>query len=155
MFTQCGLDPGQSFLSFFSFSCCRPLLPWCFQPSTTALLSISYVRHRSDVLLSLTHSIAATVQVLNFTVCGGTFIPSVPALLGVYCAIPRFLISFALLILAVVRTLKQSVEMYNATRQWQPNQYIKIFVRDGIFYFFVYVSFILLPGSKAKLGILL
>jgi len=79
--------------------------------------------------------IPTTVQVLNFTICGGTFTPSVPVLLGVYCAIPRFLVSVTLLILAVTRTLRQLVDMYKATKQWQPNRYMNLFTRDGIFYF--------------------
>jgi len=81
--------------------------------------------------------VATTVQILNVTICGGSFIPSVPVLLGVYNAIPRFLISAVLLILAVSRTLKQSVDMYKATKQWQLNQYVNLFVRDGIFYFII------------------
>ena len=30
--------------------------------------------------------------------------------------------------------------MYKATKEWQPNHYMQLFVRDGILYFVVYVS---------------
>jgi hypothetical protein len=30
--------------------------------------------------------------------------------------------------------------MYRATKEWQPNHYMQLFVKDGILYFFVYVS---------------
>ena len=45
-----------------------------------------------------------------------------------------------LLILAVISTLMESVALYKATKQWQPNHYMQLFVRDGILYFFAYVS---------------
>ena len=72
-------------------------------------------------------------------------------LLGVYCAIPRFALSALLLILAISRTLKQLVDMYNATKQWQPNRYMNQFMRDGIFYFFMYVTSISFSNLKLTL----
>ena len=30
--------------------------------------------------------------------------------------------------------------MYKATKKWQPNQYMQLFVKDGILYFLSYVS---------------
>ena len=36
--------------------------------------------------------------------------------------------------------MKESVEMYEATKQWQPNRYMQQFVRDGIIYFLMYVT---------------
>jgi hypothetical protein len=45
-----------------------------------------------------------------------------------------------LLILALMSTLKESVAMYKATKQWQPNHYIQLFAKDGILYFVAYVS---------------
>ena len=50
-----------------------------------------------------------------------------------------------LLILALVRTVKGSVGMYKATKQWQPNRYMKLLAKDGILYFFVYVDFFFYP----------
>lgn len=114
------------------------VLPAIYNSSPIYFIRTSY--HPDVICLLLIHSIATTVQVLNFTVCSGSFVPSVPVLLGVYCAIPRFLVGATLLILAVARTLKQSVDMYNATKRWQPNRYVKLFVRDGIFYFLVYIA---------------
>ena len=45
-----------------------------------------------------------------------------------------------LLILAVTQTLKQLVNMYKVTKQWQLNQYMERLVRDGLIYFLVYVA---------------
>ncbi|KAI9456196.1 hypothetical protein HD554DRAFT_2078122 [Boletus coccyginus] len=61
---------------------------------------------------------------------------NVPPNLTVYFMIPRFVLSVVLLVLALAQTLKQSVEMYKATEQWQPNRYMQLLVRDGIIYFF-------------------
>ena len=30
--------------------------------------------------------------------------------------------------------------MYKATKQWQPNHYMQLFMKDGILYFVAYVS---------------
>ena len=57
----------------------------------------------------------------------------------VYAAIPRFILGATLLILAVTQTLKQSVTMYKATKQWQPNRYMERLMGDGILYFLAYV----------------
>ena len=51
----------------------------------------------------------------------------------------QFVLSVMLLILAVIQTFKQSVQMYRATKQWQPNQYMQQLTADGILYFLVYV----------------
>ena len=59
----------------------------------------------------------------------------------IYDEILRFVLSVTLLTLAVIQTLKQSVEMYKATKQWQPNQYMQQLTADGILYFLVYVPF--------------
>lgn len=57
-----------------------------------------------------------------------------------YQVIPRFTLGAMLLILAVTQTLKQSVTMYKATKQWQLNRYMEQFMKDGVLYFLVYVS---------------
>ncbi|KAF8120490.1 hypothetical protein EV363DRAFT_91134 [Boletus edulis] len=56
-------------------------------------------------------------------------------------ATPRVVLAAALVIFAVSQTLKQSFEMYKATKQWQPNRYMQKLVGDGILYFFVYVLY--------------
>ena len=52
----------------------------------------------------------------------------------------RLVLGVMLLILAVISTLKDSVVMYKATKQWQPNHYMQLLTKDGILYFLVYVS---------------
>ena len=93
---------------------------------------------------------ASLLQVLDFTLCNGTF-GGVPDRLGLYAALPRFALSGMLLVLAVTRTLKQLVDMYGATKQWQPNRYISQFARDGIYYFIVYVSPVWYTTPRSKL----
>lgn len=58
-----------------------------------------------------------------------------------YATIPRFVLSGVLLILAVTQTVKQSIGMYKATKQWLPNKYMQQLTSDGILYFLVYVCF--------------
>ena len=82
---------------------------------------------------------ATIVQVgTYYSVCDAVAINTLPHF-HLYNAIPRFVLGVALLVLAVIPTLKQSVGMYKATGQWQTNKYMKQLVREGILYFVVYV----------------
>ncbi|KAF8122298.1 hypothetical protein EV363DRAFT_1301244 [Boletus edulis] len=60
---------------------------------------------------------------------------------SVYYLAIRLALSALLAILAVFQALKQSLEMYKATKQWQPNRYMQKLVKDGILYFIVNVLF--------------
>ena len=51
----------------------------------------------------------------------------------------RLMLGAMLLTLAVSSTLKESVMMYKATKKWQPNHYMQLFVKDGILYFLSYI----------------
>ena len=76
--------------------------------------------------------------VIDFSYCYGSLI-NVPSQLHLYAALPRFILSATLLILAVTQTLRESVHMYQATKQWQPNRYMQQLAKDGVLYFLVYV----------------
>ena len=81
------------------------------------------------------------VQVIDFSFCDGSFSnPSLAShlLLGIISL--RIALSVMLVILAVIPTLKELVVMYKASKKWQPNHYMQLFVKDGILYFVVYVS---------------
>ena len=54
-------------------------------------------------------------------------------------AILRIIFGVMLLVLAFASTLKQSIMLYKATKKWQPNHYMQLFVKDGILYFLAYV----------------
>jgi hypothetical protein len=94
--------------------------------------------HSGGLFLLPFLSLVSVVQVVNFSLCSVTFI-NASLLLNLYIAIPRFVLGATLLVLAVIQALKQLVEMYKATKQWQLNQCIQQLVRDGILYFLMYV----------------
>ena len=48
----------------------------------------------------------------------------------------------AVCILGIVQFVIQSRQMYRVTRQWQPNRYMVLLVREGILYFFAYAPFL-------------
>ncbi|KAF8424401.1 hypothetical protein L210DRAFT_680165 [Boletus edulis BED1] len=87
-----------------------------------------------------THFPVTVAQVLDFSFCKLSYI-NTPSTLFVYRIAPRFVLSAALVIFAVSQTLKQSFEMYKATKQWQPNRYMQKLVGDGIIYFIVNVLY--------------
>ena len=45
----------------------------------------------------------------------------------------------AVCMLALLQFVKQSIQMYRVTKQWQLNRYMSLLVREGILYFLVYV----------------
>ena len=47
--------------------------------------------------------------------------------------------SGAVCTLAIVQFVRQSLQMYRATKQWRPNQYMSLLVKQGILYFLAYV----------------
>ncbi|KAF8122272.1 hypothetical protein EV363DRAFT_1555210 [Boletus edulis] len=83
-----------------------------------------------------THVSVTIVRILDFSVCSA----SVNNLsYTIYYVALRLVLSGLLVILAVFQTLKQSFEMYKATKQWQPNRYMRKLIKDGILYFVVNV----------------
>ncbi|KAF8124714.1 hypothetical protein EV363DRAFT_1435185 [Boletus edulis] len=42
--------------------------------------------------------------------------------------------------LAIIQFVRQSLQMYRVTKQWQLNQYMHLLVKQGVFYFLAYVS---------------
>ena len=78
------------------------------------------------------------VQVMDVTFCSISF-RKAPSHLVFGFPILRFVLGVMLLMLAVISTLKQSVAMYKATKQWQPNHYMQHLVKDGSLYFLAYV----------------
>ncbi|KAF8416684.1 hypothetical protein L210DRAFT_2520132 [Boletus edulis BED1] len=87
-----------------------------------------------------THLSVAIGQLASFTFCA-TSLTNVPLVFNMLKLVPRLALAAVLVILAVTQTLRQSVGMYKATKQWQLNRYMQLLVRDGIFYFVMNVLF--------------
>ena len=49
-------------------------------------------------------------------------------------------LGFLLFVLVIIPMFKELRAMYAVTKQFQLNRYMKLFVREGIMYFFVWVS---------------
>ncbi|KAN0080106.1 hypothetical protein V8E55_009672 [Tylopilus felleus] len=91
---------------------------------------------------SKTYSSVTTAQIGNFNTCA-FIINDITLLLTVHLVDGslRFVLSVALFMLAVIPTIKQSIDMFKVTKQWQPNKYMRQLVTDGILYFLLYVAF--------------
>jgi hypothetical protein len=88
--------------------------------------------------LLLPFPLVTVVQVIDLSFCNISLSNvSLQTLWGVTAL--RIILGVMLLILAVIPTLKGAVLMYKATKQWEPNHYMQLFVKDGILYFIVYV----------------
>jgi hypothetical protein len=103
-------------------------------PSFTGMYLLALFRFDTITLISCLVSVA---RVLDIPFC--TFSDNISPILNLYLSIPRFSLSFTLLVLSVISTLKESIQMYRETRQWKPNRYLQMIVKDGTIYFLGYV----------------
>ncbi|KAF8428922.1 hypothetical protein L210DRAFT_951277 [Boletus edulis BED1] len=84
-----------------------------------------------------TYLLTSVVQVDKFSFCNSFNVNLNTTLLLFGYLFPRYVLSAMLVVLAIIPTLKQAVEMHRATKQWQPNLYVRQLVKDGILYFLV------------------
>ncbi|KAF8126691.1 hypothetical protein EV363DRAFT_1347117 [Boletus edulis] len=109
------------------------LFIWVVQVVTTAVFNGIYNNPG-------TYSSVTIVQIVDFSFCNDSS-ANFPRILNALIVVPRLVLSSTLMILAAFQTLKQSVAMYKATKQWKPNHYMQQLVGDGILYFLVNVLF--------------
>ena len=153
MFTQCGVNQEQFSVSSCSSLGCKLSLASSLGPYTSIPIHTCHVcLGASKAHCILTLNFSSLVRVIQFPFFNSSAICDVfldpPQNITIYFFIPRFLLSALLLILALIQTIKESVEMYKATKWWQPNRYIKLLAKHGIIYFFTYVDCFLLPISR-------
>ena len=89
--------------------------------------------------LQLPFSPVTVVQVIDFSFCQG-LVSNTSFHLALAITTLGMILGIMLLMLAVITTFKESVVLYKVTKQWQPNRYMQLFVKDGILYFVAYVS---------------
>ena len=110
-------------------------------PNTSYLSGMSRDKLVVSVHLILPFPLVTIAQVQDFPDSSWcNIVLNVPPNLTICFMIPRLVLSVVLFILALTRTLKESVTMYKATKQWQPNRYMRLLMKDGIIYFFTYVD---------------
>jgi len=87
----------------------------------------------AKVVFGNPHDVKVTIYtLLDYSVCYGDF--TVPDRYMTYRMVTSSFLYVLLLVLAFVPTLKQSIAMYKQTKRWQPNQYMSLIVREGVFY---------------------
>ena len=94
------------------------------------------------------HIVAYTAQVLDFSYCVVQF--SFNALNGNILLINSAEIALGALmcLLVVIQFIRESLQMYKATKRFRLNHYMTLLVREGMIYFVVYVyvsSLVLFP----------
>ena len=132
-------DPGESLLSSFPSMYPRSSSLLQLQATTITLIPICRVcvaQFIEECMLTTTLAVS-TAQVLNVTVCNVTYTST--SRFGSYAFIPRFILAALTFILSLAQFVIQSRQTYRVTKQWQPNQYISLLVREGVLYFLAYV----------------
>ncbi|KAN0092667.1 hypothetical protein V8E55_003451, partial [Tylopilus felleus] len=82
-----------------------------------------------------------TVQILNISICVPQDSWTIWAKLAVVFQITHGAI---VCVLAVVQSVRQALQMYRATKQWQLDRYMNMLVTQGLLYFFAMFLFSLL-----------
>jgi hypothetical protein len=93
------------------------------------------------------HHKAATIQILDFSFC---VVEPTAQIWTKVATILQITHATAVCILALVQFVRQSLQMYRVTKQWQINQYIGLLVREGILYFLVYVPISSHPSTPSN-----
>ncbi|KAF8452911.1 hypothetical protein L210DRAFT_3499738 [Boletus edulis BED1] len=105
------------------------------------ILRVYSMWNRSRTILSILLFLYVTQTIITVVLDGIYDTPNTyVSAIQVYLVIPRLVLSAALVIFAVSQTLKQSFEIYKATKQWQPNRYMQKLVGDGILYFIAFTQ---------------
>ncbi|KAF8548551.1 hypothetical protein OG21DRAFT_748684 [Imleria badia] len=114
----------------------------------TALLGLFSLEIIATILTVAVHSdprndSAAAIQILNFSFC---VVQPTSVVWTKVATVLQIMHGGVVCILAIFQFMRQSLQMYRITKQWQVNQYMSLFVRQGIIYFFAMFLFSLLDG---------
>jgi len=78
-----------------------------------------------DATVTVTQVLDSSACIDMYTVMGPYF---------KYVVIYPTLFDLLLLVLALIPTMKESIAMYKATKRWQPNRYMSLIAKEGVFY---------------------
>ena len=118
-----------------------PYLIFCvifsIQHQPIGMWNMAFYRARYLLGLLLSQSPAAIAQVFGFSICSIQQGSSVwPETIGAV----QIALGTLMSLLVAIQFIIQSVQMYNATRQFQLSQYFNILAREGMIYFIAYVD---------------
>ncbi|KAF8548554.1 hypothetical protein OG21DRAFT_749816 [Imleria badia] len=89
----------------------------------------------------------AAIQILDFSFC--VVQPTSPIWRNI-ATILQTTHGAAMCILAIIQFVRQSLQMYRVTKQWQISRYTSLLVREGILYFFAVFLFSLLDALNGS-----
>ncbi|KAG9315358.1 hypothetical protein JVU11DRAFT_4503 [Chiua virens] len=101
------------------------------------LIALYVIEMTSAVIASGFYSKArvgavTTIVILEYSLC----VVGVEPTWGQVTNVMQIAFAVALCLLAIIQFVKQSLQMYRITKQWQPNLYMKLLVKQGVLYFF-------------------
>ena len=77
-------------------------------------------------------------EVLDYSVCESQAV--VPFSLIVLQPAAQVILGTLMCLLAIIRFIRESLQMYRVTKQFEISRYLSLLTRDGILYFLVYVT---------------
>ncbi|KAF8843543.1 hypothetical protein BDN67DRAFT_964367 [Paxillus ammoniavirescens] len=105
-----------------------------YVPTTVLCIVAAIMYNNPNVTTTVT-----TTEAAVFTFCVATY--DTTSLFGTYTAIPRLILGVILCTLAVAQFVRQSLDMYKAIKQWQPNRYLELLTRESVLYFIAYLVY--------------
>ena len=81
----------------------------------------------------ITDYTANTVQLLDFSFC--VIQVSGSSLLGKVLDVVQIALGALMCLFVIIKFVKESLQMYKVTKRWELNRYMKLLVREGMFYF--------------------
>lgn len=100
---------------------------------------LHYARSMTEYLPNYTAPVIAQVQVLDFSFCTFQAHSSLAIWTGITLDIVQIILGGVMCLLVGVQFIRQSFQMYRATRRFELGCYMSLLTREGLFYFLVYV----------------
>jgi len=128
---------GSNIVFFAAVDLIMVLRVYAMYGRSRTILAILLATYIPSVVVSCVTTIykpQIDVSVLfDATICTASY--NVPTSIGVYFLIPKVVLSVVLCGFAVIRLVRESLQMHRAIKKWQSNQYLELLVRESVLYF--------------------
>lgn len=86
-------------------------------------------------------------HIMDLSFCAAALAPS----WKMVSSITQLIHAAVMCMLVIIQFIRQSVQMYKATKQWQLNRFVNLLVMEGVLYFFAYVLILSFLSSISPL----
>jgi len=157
--TLCRVIGVTNLWAIFAFICVADLVMilrlWAMYNRSKLILGILLTFYIAEIVPSTIGCIVYTIpqnlsvtvaHVLDLSFCsGGPLSPSWKKV----SSITQLIHAAVMCMLVIIQFIRQSVQMYKATKQWRLNQFVNLLVMEGVLYFFAILAWNLVNALYA------